>query len=871
MLLLGYQSRGGQPSLTVTVGYCRDLAGEPVPEQQVWAWLAKTFADDPFDLALKKTRGGFGVAGDACAPEGGSVTGLTVRAGVGSLRKSLLVQGDRLWTRGLSGWQASAPQPFSRMPIGPARAYGGDGYARNPLGRGYCADPDRADGIALPNVERPDAPVLRPADRPAPGLMGPLPQGSPDQARWLGTVDRAWQRKRLPWLPDDTDVRWFDRFEQDQCQASFWRGDEAWFAENMHPRHAVLRGTLPGLRPRVLVRGDAAPEHRAELPLDLDTVWLFPTQGWTLVMYRGEAAVRREDAADVLGVAVFTEKLAEPARGAAHWAEVWRASDEARATPAPIPAPAPAADAPDAAKRAADVAAAAAASAEAAAAKRAEIAKTIEQRRAAALDEVDHAMRAHGFGPLSAKLPQAASPTAPTAPIPPVWPADPAGFRAAVSDYVSAALAAGEDEARAKWKEYGVDYDEARARARAQGSVSDDPAELIASLKLPAERKAALLAQYQTFAAKMDGVRAQAAEITSKAQAMRAQQPKPRPLPDGTLPPGPRTPLDRDTLLARHAAGTAASWCELTGLDLSGVDLSGIDLNGSVLRACVLRDANLQGADFTACKFEDCDLSNARLTDARFTRANLANCVAAAATLSRADFSEARVRDSHFPQANLQASSWTLAQGSGCDFTRASLQDIHAGEARFKQCQFTGADAARSNFNKTMFEKCVLQGTTLDGALLQGATLMTCQAQGARFEAARMAGLRTLQGTDMRQANLNRAELDRAVLQDTSLSHAALREAHMDRGFIKNCDLSGTDAWHLVARDCQFSGGRITEASWRGANLMRARLNEVVLQDVDLTGANLHAADTRTSHAQGLRLEQALLTRCRLLEDYARE
>ena len=871
MLLLGYQSRGGQPSLSVTVGYCRDLSGEPVSEQQVWAWLAKQFADDPFDLAQKKTRGGFGVAGDACAPEGTRVTGLTVRAGVGGLQKALLVQGDRTWTRGLAGWQASAPQPFSRMPIGPARAYGGEGYARNPLGRGYCANPDRADGVALPNVERPDAPVLRPADRPAPGLLGPLPQGSPDQARWLGTVDREWQRKRLPWLPDDTDPRWFDRFEQDQCQAVHWHGDEPWFAENMHPRHAVLRGQLPGLRPRVLLRGDAAPDQRAELPLALDTVWLFPTQGWTLVMYRGEAAVRREDAADVLGVAVFTEKLAEPAQSTAHWAETWRASDQARAMPAPIPAPVPAAGAQDAAGRAAEVEASAAASAQAAADKKAEIAKTVEARRAAALAEVDQAMQAHGFGSLSAKLRQAATQPAPAAPILPVWPTDPAGFKAAISDYVSAALAAGEDEARAKCKEYGVDFDEAVARSRARPPVSDDPAAVIASLQLPAERKAALLAQYRVFATKMDGVRAQAAEITSKAAAMRAQQPKPRPLPDGTLPPGPRTPLDRDTLLSRHGAGTAASWCELVGLDLSGVDLAGIDLNGSILRACIFRGANLEGADFTQCQFEDCDLSNARLAGARFTRARLTGCVATAAVLSRADFSEARLADTRFVQADLQASTWTLAQASACDFTRASLQGIQAGEARFKQCLFTGADAARSHFTKTMFDKCVLQGTTLDGALLQGATLMTCEAQGARFEAARMAGFRTLQGTDMSQANLNRADLDRAVLQDTSLGHAAMREAHMDRGFIKNCDFTGTDAWHLVARDCQFSGGRITQASWRGANLMRARLNEVVLQDVDLTGANLHAADTRTSHAQGIRLEQALLTRCRLLEDYARE
>src|SRR3546814_20977221 len=63
-------------------------------------------------------RGGYAVAGSACAPAGESVNGITVRAGVGRLEKSLLVQGDRYWTRGVAGWQASAPRAFARMPLG---------------------------------------------------------------------------------------------------------------------------------------------------------------------------------------------------------------------------------------------------------------------------------------------------------------------------------------------------------------------------------------------------------------------------------------------------------------------------------------------------------------------------------------------------------------------------------------------------------------------------------------------------------------------------------------------------------------------------------------------------------------------------------
>jgi uncharacterized protein YjbI with pentapeptide repeats len=868
MLLLGYQSRGGQPSLTVTVGYCCGPDGAIVSEQDTWAWLMPMFAKEPFDLSQKKTRGGYGVAGDACAPEGSQVTGLTVRAGVGSLRKSALVQGDRYWTRGIAGWQASAPQPFARMPIGLERAYGGKGWARNPHGRGYCADADQADGIALPNVERPDAPVLRPADTPAPAVLGVLPQGSPDLTRWLGTFDTRWQRVRLPWLPDDTDPRWFDRFEQDQCQQGYWRGDETWFAENMHPRHAELRGTLPGLRPRLLVRTETAPDQRAELPLDLDTVWLFPNDQRVLVLYRAETAVRREDAEDVLGVAVFTEKMADAPQPLEYWAHKWQEHEDARGKPAPVAPPAPG---PEAQARSAAAAQAAAETAKAAAAHRAKITKTIEDARASALAEGDQHARAFGFGPLSAKLAKADPAGVSPLPPPPVWPKEPAAFKAAVKQYVAEALAAGEAETRAKWKEFGVDYDAAVARSKAQPPIEQDPADLIASLPVSPEKKQALIKQFEAFQVKIAGVQAQAAEISKKAADLRERKPVDTPIPEEGLPRGPRAALDRDGLLARHADGASASWSELTGLDLSGLDLHGLDLSNSILRDCALRGADLQGVDFTGCLLEKCDLTDAKAAKARFVRAQLTGSQAVKAGMQGADFSQARLDKTVFTQADLAASVWTQAQAKECDFEKAGLRQAQGREARFKSCRFAAADAAESRFHKALFDQCMLEGATLDSAELDGATLMACQAGGARFDGAHMPGLRTLKGTSLRDANFNRAQLDRAVMQDTDLGHASLRETHLDRGFIKNCDLSGTDAWHLVARTCDFTGSRIVQASWRGANLMKARLRQVVLQDVDLTGANLHAADTRTATAQGIKLEQALLTRCRLLEDYARE
>src|SRR3546814_19882602 len=110
------------PALTVTVGYVCSLDGARMSEQKAWKWLMPLFPDEPFDLGEKKAGGGFGVAGDACAPAGASVDGLAVRAGVGDLKRHVLVQADRTWTRASTGWRATSGRPFERMPIGLARA-----------------------------------------------------------------------------------------------------------------------------------------------------------------------------------------------------------------------------------------------------------------------------------------------------------------------------------------------------------------------------------------------------------------------------------------------------------------------------------------------------------------------------------------------------------------------------------------------------------------------------------------------------------------------------------------------------------------------------------------------------------------------------
>lgn len=132
-------------------------------------------------------RGGVDVLifGHARAPGGKPVTTMPFRVTLGSrFRYELTVVGDRVWTGRGDALRPSAPQPFTRMPLTLAHAFGGkdtwDGlevpFADNPDGKGYRLDATAALDRPLPNLEDPGAPIRRWDDRPEPVGVGVRPQ-----------------------------------------------------------------------------------------------------------------------------------------------------------------------------------------------------------------------------------------------------------------------------------------------------------------------------------------------------------------------------------------------------------------------------------------------------------------------------------------------------------------------------------------------------------------------------------------------------------------------------------------------------------------------------------------------------------------------
>jgi uncharacterized protein YjbI with pentapeptide repeats len=866
LTLLGYQSRGGRPSLTLTVGYVCERDGTRVSESEALAWLMPQFAKEPFDMGLKRKRGSFAMAGCAYAPAGRAVPGLTVSVQAGTLRKQLLVHGNRRWTHGPLGWRASEPEPFFTQPIGLSHAYGARGWPDNPYGIGRLTDTANAEGCALPNVEQPGAPMLAPADVVPVATFGPLPQCSTACTRWLGALDQAWQNTRFPWLPDDTDPRWYDRVPQDQCIASYWRGDEAWSVTHMHPDLPELSGVLPGLRPRLLVHTLDSPEQRRELPLDLDTLWFFPNQSRVVLLYRAEFAVHHEDASDVAGAAVFTERMTDPALSGEHYAQLWRRQSEgAVGEPAPPDAPASKAKAAEAQPAKKDSAA------QTPPAPPSEISRVFAAEQKSMLDEIDAYWLASGVKGMREKF--LANSAAAEAQDASTTVAAHAASGDTVRAGVEAAFKEGEDEMRQHLSRMGIDLDARLAAAHAQPQPELEPLHVIANLPIADEKKEALSQSFKALTNELDAMekaRAVAGITTPPDQQQADPAARRDEQPTGGMPPNaPRQRLDRDELMARHRAGLSASWTELEGLDLSGMDLSGIDLSRAVLRACTLRGAILNRARLDEAQIENCDLSAAEIEHTNLTRTRLDNCRLERALLRDSDLTQARLKDCQLDGALLTGGQWHSAALLTCSLERANLANIRASNAIFSTCRLTGANASEAVLDWARFDQCALDSACFDGATLTSALLVACKATATRFAQARLGGLRTIANTDLSGAHFDGADLNRASLQNAMLKESSLREAQLNNALVKDCDLSGSNAWHMVARQANFTGCRIAGASWRGANLMQASFARATLENVDLSGCNLHAAMTRTATAQGVLLHQALLTRCRLLKEYA--
>lgn len=899
-------------------------------EQALWSFLPGQLGETVFDAAMPKPRGEVLLSGACFAPGGQPCPFARVEFKVGYLHKTLQVSGDRVWVPAhenlaadlASGlrWVPSTAAPFSRMDLDPGHAFGGADFDDNPAGLGYLpkgTDPDPRQGTPLPNVEPADQPMVSPWDRPAVAGLGPLDLMNPARQKKYGTVDKQWAKEVYPADPADTDLTFYNMAPEDQQIDGFWQGDEGFVLTNMHPDTPLLKGTLPGLVPRCFVglqAEDSAPPWR-EVPLRVETVWLFPEQNRGVMIHRGVTPINTFLAQDVEHLMLAYERLDGARRTPADYqaalqrrldddtalANMLRQDDLSPPEDAPPPpvagAPAEECDEdsaslplPPEARQALDQA------------------NQALERANQSLDEVSSLAREYGLEDELPVLPTGpiTLPPRPATPKPPPYRSvadigplmafadserarlegiyEESVARAEVlraetmtrADQVQAQAEQAQAEAREQGLKQGLDE---AAFTPAQDAAPPDLDQLLAQLEqleeeLPDQPEAAarlgevaadLRGQAPAVEATLALARNPTANPDIKDLMRRGARhlPAPEPLSAGAA------QKKRALLELTLAAGKRRVDGDLAGLDLSGMDLRGLDLSDVNLDSAVLAGANLEGVLFCRAVLARTDLRGARLQEACLMEASLADAVLNESDLSEANLTDAILDGAVLDGACLRNACLDRVSCHQSSFKGADLSGARGAELIWLETDLSGATLARASLPGCTLIKANLAGAQGGGCDLSDARLISVDLSGASLAGAtlqgaallaetRAAGL-VLSGADARGLNLHGldlsgARMDRANLQKADLGEATLR--------------GGADL-----READLRGARLGSADLRGARLGRANLMGGSLLGADLRGAdlseaNLYAVETMFARTEGLCLEGAYLKRCKLAADW---
>ncbi len=289
-------------------------------EQEIWQQIPPLLGDTPLDTGMPKIRGEVIVTGSAYGPQGKPVSATEVGFVVGDLKKKILVFGDRYFIKKVhGGYEISKPKPFLKMPLDYSRAFGGEDYPLNPMGKGKETK-DKISPIALPNLEYEDHLITSPSDSPPPASFSPIPLTFPQRLKSTGTYDDRWMRERWPYFPEDMDYTFFNLTPEDQQIKDFFKGTENYLLYGLHPEFRRIQGHLPGIRPKLFVykqkklNKDFSETNLEfqEVKLKLDTIWFLPDLLMGILIYHGSVTILDDEYADLHRVYLTYHTADEP-------------------------------------------------------------------------------------------------------------------------------------------------------------------------------------------------------------------------------------------------------------------------------------------------------------------------------------------------------------------------------------------------------------------------------------------------------------------------------------------------------------------------------------------------------------------------------
>ncbi len=841
-----------------------------LPEPDMWQILSEELGEGSvWDMGIPKDRAEFLVSGRCFPPGRIPAERRLVRVRVGPRERRLAVFGDRTWQRRSGVWEPTGPEPFDEMPLDWTRAFGGPGFPENPLGRGFSPGfPEEA--LSLPNVEDPDHPVVDRDDRPEPAGLGPVDLTRPRRMARFGTYLPGEIGKTPPGLPSGIDWTVFNQTTPEQwLDGPFWSPGEAFSIEGMHPEIPVQEGRLPDLRLRGFAAfGKGTEERFVEIPMGIETVWLFPHRETGIAIHRGSLPVAFDDASDVR-VLLLGAEGPEESRTPDHYRAVLRrrenreGDDPERLSDVPL-LPTSLAEDPEANRfnlRYQKEKALASFSR-----------KEVGQPPVADLlrEKAEEMMRRFTANPSFAGedrqiaeafslIEQAISSA--------FVRADEMGrfFDGTASPSVADNLSSTGSAIQEKIREMaGKILEKIPGSDLTNVGVTPETFEAQVREKLlklspPPRMEPPIFPSFEEFLEKIPGngnfppgtdpeslfpeeSRSQwerARSLFRKTEGLKID-----PAPMAHFMPIPSPPSGPDPALRRKVVEGRRSGTDFRGWTLTGADLSSLDLSGADFTKADLSGANLSGSDLSGARMEKAvlahaDLSNSRLDGAFLSGANLGFAILAGASATEIDGEKAIFQGADLTGADFSGAKIPGAELSNAIFVRLKAVGLRAPRVRFarvplpsgpdgappeesgrpllREVDFSGAD-----LSQTLFLNADFEGVNFSGADLSGAIFETCRGPETLFARARMTRAVFTGGPDFSRSDFRKADLSNGGFRGANLSGCVFTGAGME--------------------ETDFSKALLTGAKLRGVKAVKARFVKTDLNGADGTGSDFREA-----------------------------
>ncbi|MDI1478100.1 DUF2169 domain-containing protein [Polyangium sp. y55x31] len=803
--------------------------------------VVTTFTDEGtgvFDQGLPKVRGE--VLCEGFAAGAAPAVARQVRLALGRIDKKLYVVGDRTW--GATG--PSEPVPYTKMRIRWENAFGGEGDTRNPVGKGKrAATIDGKKVHPLPNVEWPNRLVKSPGDEPPPAGFGPLDLTWEPRSKRVGTYGQKWLKTRYPELPDDFDPLFFNVAPEDQWMPGYFRGDEAFVVENMHPDKPKIEAALPGFLPRAFI-GTRSTEERVEVSMHCDTVWIFPHVERVALIYRGIFPVATDDELEVNEVMVGLERLGE-AKPRSHYEEVRRrrldkergalhALKDGDLLPEGVGVLKPSGN--DDTKVLLE--------------REGSFEENMRRRAELELQRAREQIRAAGLDPGS-RLPEKLPPREE------MPKGDVLAFMESVDEKVEVAKKEGEalkqqamEQFRQSCKDAKLDPDEVLARQKRR---SLGPPKFSAQKELETLRGLATLSE-ATGVPMPDEVYQKLNDPSIEEKLVLAEQKTKEAYRLSVHRAEAMPPLDEeDGRKVRAEVEQALRNGEsLAGRDFSGVDLSGIDFRKADLSESFFESANVEGCRFDEANLYRAVLAHARAKGAVFRGARLEEANLGCADLTEADLAgNTNIKRVQFFRANLTRANLENTTLDGTDFTEAKLEGTKlkgckAEELMFSKVSLAGADLSGSVLEKCNFLDVDCTKANFTVAKLDQSVFLDVEGDGAIFRRASLQNLRVVRvekGTRFTNADFRDADMTRANLRGARLAGSTFVAATLHTADFSETDLTGAKLMGVRAAESRFERANLTNADLRGADLLSAMLARAMVAGANFEEANLFRAD----------------------------